>query len=71
MTDSIFFGIEERDYFRWLPARNHSRRPESVINTIGSLDSPRRMGRKEASNFLKQFVLEQMRRARLAALSDE
>ena len=36
--------------------------PESLINTIASMVChAHRKGRKEAYNFLKQFVLEQMR----------
>jgi hypothetical protein len=60
--DSISFGTEERDYFGWLPAEITRAVPESVINTIASMVChAHRMGRKEAYNYLKQFVLEQMR----------
>ena len=60
--DSISFGTEERDYFGWLPAEITRAVPESLINTIASMVChAHRMGRKEAYNFLKQFVLEQMR----------
>jgi ATP-dependent Clp protease ATP-binding subunit ClpA len=48
---------EERDYFGWLPAEITRAVPESVINTIASMVChAHRRGRKEASNFLKQFV---------------
>jgi hypothetical protein len=60
--DSISFGTEERDYFGWLPAEITRAVPESLINTIASMVChAHRIGRKEAYNFLKQFVLEQMR----------
>jgi hypothetical protein len=60
--DSISFGTEERDYFGWLPAEITRAVPESLINTIASMVChAHRMGRKEAYNFLKQVVLEQMR----------
>ena len=60
--DSISFGTEERDYFGWLPAEITRAVPESLINTVASMVChAHRMGRKEAYNFLKQFVLEQMR----------
>ena len=60
--DSISFGTELRDYFGWLPAEITRAVPESLINTIASMVChAHRMGRKEAYNFLKQFVLEQMR----------
>jgi hypothetical protein len=60
--DSISVGTEERDYFCWLPAEITRAVPESVINTIASMVChAHRKGRKEAYNFLKQFVLEQMR----------
>jgi hypothetical protein len=60
--DSISFGTEEREYFGWLPAEITRAVPESLINTIASMVChAHRMGRKEAYNFLKQFVLEQMR----------
>ena len=60
--DSISFGTEQRDYFGWLPAEITRAVPESVINTIASMVChAHRMGRKEAYNFLRQFVLEQMR----------
>ena len=60
--DSISFGTEQRDYFGWLPAEITRAVPESLINTIASMVChAHRMGRKEAYNFLKQFVLEQMR----------
>jgi hypothetical protein len=53
---------EERDYFGWLPPEITRAVPESLINTIASMVChAHRMGRKEAYNFLKQFVLEQMR----------
>ena len=56
------FGTEERDYFGWLPAEITRAVPESVINTIASMVChAHRKGRKEAYNFLKLFVLEQMR----------
>jgi hypothetical protein len=59
--DSISFGTEQRDYFGWLPAEITRAVPESLINTIASMVChAHRMGRKEAYNFLKQFVLEQM-----------
>jgi hypothetical protein len=60
--DSISFGTEERDYFGWLPAEITRAVPESLINTIASMVChAHRVGRKEAYDFLKQFVLEQMR----------
>ena len=60
--DSISFGTEQRDYFGWLPAEITRVVPESVINTIASMVChAHRMGRKEAYDYLKQFVLEQMR----------
>jgi len=60
--DSISFGTEERDYFGWLPAELTRAVPESLINTIASMVChAHRKGRKEAYNFLKQFVLKQMR----------
>jgi hypothetical protein len=60
--DSISFGTQERDYFGWLPAEITRAVPESVINTIASMVChAHRKGRKEAYNYLKQFVLEQMR----------
>ena len=60
--DSISFGTEQRDYFGWLPAEITRAVPESVINTIASMVChAHRMGRKEAYDYLKQFVLEQMR----------
>ena len=60
--DSISFGTEQRDYFGWLPAEITRAVPESVINTIASMVChAHRMGRKEAHDYLKQFVLEQMR----------
>jgi hypothetical protein len=60
--DSISFGTEEREYFGWLPAEITRAVPESVINTIASMVChAHRMGRKEAHDYLKQFVLEQMR----------
>jgi hypothetical protein len=60
--DSISFGTEQRDYFGWLPAEITCAVPESVINTIASMVChAHRMGRKEAYDYLKQFVLEQMR----------
>jgi hypothetical protein len=60
--DSISFGTEQRDYFGWLPAEITRAGPESVINTIASMVChAHRMGRKEAYDYLKQFVLEQMR----------
>jgi hypothetical protein len=60
--DSISFGTEQRDYFGRLPAEITRAVPESLINTIASMVChAHRMGRKEAYNFLKQFVLEQMR----------
>jgi len=56
------FGTEERDYFGWLPAELTRAVPESLINTIASMVChAHRKGRKEAYNFLKQFVLEEMR----------
>ena len=58
-TGSISFGTEERDYFGWLPAEITHAVLESVINDIASMVChAHRMGRKEAYNFLKQFVLE-------------
>jgi hypothetical protein len=55
------FGTE-RDYFGWLPAEITRAVPESLINTIASVVChAHRMGREEAHNFLKQFVLEQIR----------
>ena len=60
--DSISFGTKQRDYFGWLPAEITRAVPEAVINTIASMVChAHRMGRKEAYNYLKQFVLEQMR----------
>jgi hypothetical protein len=60
--DSISFGTEQRDYFGWLQAEITRAVPESVINTIASMVChAHRMGRKEAHDYLKQFVLEQMR----------
>jgi hypothetical protein len=60
--DSISFGTEERDSFGWLPAEITRAVPESLINTIASMVChAHRMGRKEAYDYLKQFVLEQMR----------
>ena len=60
--DSISFGTEEREYFGWLPAEITRAIPESVINTIASMVChAHRIGRKESYNYLKQFVLEQMR----------
>jgi hypothetical protein len=60
--DSISFGTEEREYFGWLPAEITRAIPESVINTIASMVChAHRIVRKEAYNYLKQFVLEQMR----------
>jgi hypothetical protein len=59
--DSISFGTEQRDYFGWLPAEITRAVPESLINTIASIVChAHRMGRKEAHDYLKQFVLEQM-----------
>jgi hypothetical protein len=53
---------EQRDYFGWLPAEITRAVPESLINTIASMVChAHRKGRTEAYNFLKQFVLEQMR----------
>jgi len=50
------------DYFGWLPAEITRAVPESVINAIASMVChAHRMGRKEAHNYLQQFVLEQMR----------
>ena len=49
-------------YFGWLPAELTRAVPESLINTIASMVChAHRKGRKEAYNFLKQFVLKQMR----------
>ena len=60
--DSTSFGTEQRDYFGWLPAEVTRAVPESAINTIASMVChAHRMGRKEAHDYLKQFVLEQMR----------
>ena len=60
--DSISFDTEQRDYFGWLPAEITRAVPEPVINTIASMVChAHRMGRKEAHDYLKQFVLEQMR----------
>jgi hypothetical protein len=60
--DSISFGTEQRDYFGWLPTEITRAVPEAVINTIASMVChAHRMGRKEAHDYLKQFVLEQMR----------
>jgi len=60
--DSISFGTEQRDYFGWLSAEITRAVPESLINTIASMVChAHRMGRKEAYDYLKQFVLEQMR----------
>ena len=60
--DSISFGTEERDYFGWLPAEITRAVPESLINTIASMVChAHRMGRKKVYDYLKQFVLEQMR----------
>jgi hypothetical protein len=62
LDDSLLHGTEERDYFGWLPAEITRAVPESLINTIASMVChAHRMGRKEAYNFLKQFVLEQIR----------
>ncbi|HEY5744302.1 MAG TPA: hypothetical protein VIS99_17390 [Terrimicrobiaceae bacterium] len=46
----------------WLPAEITRAVPESVINTIASMVChAHRMGRREAYNYRKQFVLEQVR----------
>ena len=59
---SISFGTAQRNDFGWLPAEITRAVPESVINTIASMVChAHRMGRKEAHDYLKQFVLEQMR----------
>jgi hypothetical protein len=60
--DSISFGTEQRDYFGWLPAAITRGVPDSLVNTVASMVyHAHRIGRKEACNYPKQFVLEKVR----------
>jgi hypothetical protein len=52
-------NLRVNSYFGWLPVEIARAVPESVVNTIASMIChAHRMGRKEAYNFLKQFVLD-------------
>jgi hypothetical protein len=60
-SGSVSFGTQIREYFGTLPAEIARAVPESVINCLACMIfEAHRAGRKEAYNYLKEFVLEEL-----------